>query len=78
MNWKSVEIPANYKVFRAHTFMIMNSGKTFTIEVDEYSDGTFTGHGEQTNDDSTVLASVTGTSVEDCLNQLIASVKSRG
>lgn len=78
MDWKSVQIPSGCKVFRVQTFMVMISGKTFSLEIDEYSDGSFTGHGEQTNDDSTVLASVTAKSAEECLNQLISSIKDRG
>lgn len=75
MNWKKVSIPDGAKLFKVHNFTFMLKGSTYHLEVDEFHDGTFTGHGEHSTDKSSVLASVTGKSVEDCVAALIAGVR---
>lgn len=75
MNWKKVALPEGAKLFKVHHFTYMFKGVNFHLEVDEFMDGTFTGHGEHSTDKSSVLASVSGRSAEECLNALIANAK---
>ncbi len=75
MNWKAVQLPEGSKLFKVHSFTYMRRGVTYLLEVDEFSDGTFTGHGEHSTDKNTVLESVSGKSLEDCVNSLIKSIK---
>ena len=66
MNWNKVTVPDGAKLFQIHDFAFMYKGNTYKLEVDAFADGTFTGH---------VLASVSGKSVEECLNALIKHIK---
>lgn len=75
MDWKKVKIPESAKIFKVHNFTVMHKGTTYHLEVDEFADGTFSGHGEHSTDKSTILASVSGRSAEDCLTALLGSVK---
>ena len=77
MSWKSMKLPVGCKLFHAHSFTVDHGGKIYSIEVDEYADGSFMGHGEQANDSSSVLNSVSGASIEECLNKLILSIESK-
>lgn len=75
MDWKKTKIPEGAKIFKVHNFTYMHKGVTYHFEVDEFADGTFTGHGEHSTDKNTVLASVSGRSLEECLSALAASAK---
>ena len=75
MNWNKVTVPDGAKLFQIHDFAFMYKGNTYKLEVDAFVDGTFTGHGEHSTDKSHVLASVSGKSVEECLNALINHIK---
>lgn len=75
MDWKKVQLPEGTKLFRVHAFTFMHGGSTYHLEIDEFSSGTFTGHGEHSTDKSRVLESVSGSTLEDCLSALIRSIK---
>jgi len=75
MDWKKISLSSGAKLFRVHHFTYMHQGSTFLIEIDEYANGTFTGHGEHSTDKSTVLESVTASSIEACLDLLIRGIK---
>ena len=75
MNWKAVAKPDGSKLFKVHTFTFVHKGANYHLEIDESADGAFTGHGEHSTDKNTVLASVTGKSVEECLTSLIKNIK---
>lgn len=73
--WNKIKLPEGAKLFKIHHFTYMWKGSTFHLEVDEFADGSFTGHGEHSTDKSRVLESVSGKSLEDCLGALIKNVK---
>jgi len=75
MNWKKIPVPEGAKLFKVHNFAFMHKGVTYHLEVDEFADGSFSGHGEHSTDKNTVLASVAGASIEDCLANLMKNVK---
>ncbi len=77
MDWKKVKAPEGAKLFKVHSFTYMIKGSTYHLEIDEFQDGTVTGHGEHSADKSHVLESVSATSVKECIEQLIKSVKGR-
>lgn len=75
MNWKMVSLPDGSKLFKTHNFTLMHRGTNYRLDIEEFADGTFSGHGEHSTDKSSVLESVSGTSLEDCLNALIKKIK---
>ncbi len=75
MNWKKLAMPDGAKIFKVHNFTYMSKGTTYHFEVDEYADGNFSGHGEHSTDKNTVLESVSGKTLEDCVNALVKSAK---
>jgi hypothetical protein len=75
--WRKVKLPAGSKLFRVHNFTFMAKGNTYVLEVDEFADGSFSGHGEHSTDKSSVVESVSGTSVGDCLDKLIKKIETR-
>ena len=75
MNWKAVAKPEGAKLLKVHTFTYVFKGANYHLEIDESADGTFTGHGEHSTDKNTVLASVTASSIENCLASLIKNIK---
>jgi hypothetical protein len=75
MNWKMVTMPEGAKLFKVHNFTYMSKGVTYHLEVDEFRDGVFSGHGEHSTDKNTVLESVSGKTLEECLSTLIKSIK---
>lgn len=75
MNWNKVVMPEGAKLFKIHNFTYMHKGTTYLFEVDEFMDGTYTGHGEHSTDKNSVLESVSGKSVEDCIGMLIKNTK---
>lgn len=78
MDWKKTRLATGSRLFMVHSFTYMAKGRTFILEVDEFSDGTFTGHGEQSTDRSHVVESVNGRSVQDCLEALIKRIDQKG
>jgi hypothetical protein len=74
-SWKKVKVPSGCKLFKVHNFTFMVSGVIYLLEVDEFMDGSFTGHGEHSTDKSNVIESVNGKSLEDCLELLINKIK---
>ena len=77
MEWKGIKLPVGSKLFRVHTFNFFHNGINFELEVDEYSDGAFTGHGQQSTDQSYMVESVSGNNVKECLEALIRKIESR-
>jgi hypothetical protein len=77
MDWKSIKVPAGGKLFKIHNFNYIHKGTNFALEVDEYMDGTFTGHGEQASDQNYFIESVSGKDLGDCLGQLISRIQDR-
>ena len=75
--WKNTTVEAGAKLFKVHNFTYMTKGVTYLIEIDEFLDGKFTGHGEHSTDKSSVLVSVTKESMSDCLNELIKNIISK-
>ena len=74
MSWKSVSLPTGAKLFKSHNFTYMKGGTTYILEVDEFADGSCSGHGEHSTDKSSVVQSVAGSSIEDCLKSLIKNI----
>ncbi len=77
MSWKNIKLPQGTKLFHGHHFTFMHAGKTFLIEVDEFADGTFTGHAEHSTDKSFVIESVSGKSLQECLENLTKKIQTR-
>ena len=77
MEWKNVKVPSGSKLFKAHNFTFMNKGHSWRLAVDEFSDGTFSGHGEHATDRNTFVESVSGRELTDCLNALIERIQNR-
>lgn len=77
MDWKKANIPNGCRVFKAHTFTFMSRGASYQLAVDEYNDGTYTGHGEHSTDKNLVIESVNGTSLANCLEALIGKIEKR-
>lgn len=77
MEWKNVKVPAGSKLFKSHNFTFMTKGHSWQLEVDEYSDGTFSGHGEHSTDRNSFVESVSGKSLNDCLAALIERIQNR-
>ena len=77
MAWNSVSVPQGSKIFRVHNFTFMFKGANYTLEIDEFPDGTFTGHGEHATDKNLQIESVTGQTLESCLQSLIGKIEGR-
>lgn len=77
MNWKAIKVHPGGKLFKVHNFTYMVKGVTYHLEVDEYNDGTCTGHGEHSTDKNTFVESVNGKSIEECLGLLVDRIGSR-
>jgi len=75
MNWNKVTVPDGAKLFQIHDFAYMHKGNTYKLEIDAFADGSFSGHGEHSTDKNHLLASVSGKSIEECLNALIKNIK---
>ncbi len=71
MDWKKLKIPGSHRLFRVHQFMYMIEAISYQFEINEFFDGSFTGHGVHSTDDSNQLKSVTRHSMEECLQALI-------
>ena len=77
MDWNSVKIPEGSKLFRIHRFNLLHHGVNYLLEVNELSPTNWVGHGEQATDQSSVIPSVAGISLEDCMNKLIEKISKR-
>lgn len=77
MEWKNVKVPAGSKLFKSHNFTFMTKGRSWHLEVDEYSDGSFSGHGEHSTDRNSFVESVSGKSLNECLSALIERIQNR-
>jgi hypothetical protein len=77
MDWKAVKVPEGSKLFRIHKFTYMHQGVNYLFEVNELGDGSWIGHGEHSTDQNSMVPSVNGSSLEDCVNQLIGIIESR-
>ena len=75
MEWKNIKIPEGAKLYKVHNYTYMHKGVIYHLEVDEFQDGTFVGHGEHSSDKSNVLESVSGNSVLHCLEILVNKIK---
>lgn len=75
MEWKNVKVPDGAKLFKVHNFTYMIKGVTWHFEIDEFADGSFIGHGEHSTDKNSLLESVNGKSVQECLDALVRKVK---
>jgi hypothetical protein len=78
MGWKKLDIPAQAKLFKIHTFGYLIGGHNYSIEIDEYADGQFVGFAEQSNDASTATRSCTADSIDDCLQRVLQEIASLG
>jgi hypothetical protein len=78
MSWSSITLPQGSKLFRVHNFTLLHKGSNYSIEIDEFSDGACSGHGEHTTDKNLQIESVTGTSIEGCLQSLVKKIEGRG
>mgnify|MGYP003683930431 CR=1 FL=1 len=77
MDWKTIKIPEGSKLYRIHKFTYMHGGVNYLLEINE-AGGTWIGHGEHATDKNSVIPSVSGNCLEDCVNQLISSINVRG
>lgn len=77
MNWKAIKVHSGAKLFRVHNFTYMVKGTTYNLEIDEYHDGSFTGHGEHSTDKNSFVESVTARSMEECMEQLLQRIGTR-
>ena len=77
MDWKKINLPAGSKLLKIHNFIFMHKSAYYSLEVNEFNDGTFAGYGEHTADKNYVIESVSGATVEDCLNALVEKIKQR-
>ena len=77
MPWKDLTIEAGCQLFRLHNFLYLHKGKTYELEINEYSDGRFVGHGEVANDPQSQLPSVNGNSIDECVGKLVEEATKR-
>ncbi len=74
MSWKNANLDASAKLFKVNNFTYIKDGITYSLEVDEFLDGACTGHGEHATDKSSVIQSVSGSSIVECLDGLISNI----
>lgn len=77
MDWKTVKVPQGGRLFKIHNFTFMYKGVNYLLEVDEYADGTCSGHGEHSTDKNFIIESVAGKNVLQCLDELIQKIVAR-
>ncbi len=75
MDWKKIKLPQGSKLFRVYNFTYMHAGNTYHLEIDEFNDNAFSGHGEHSIDRSRHLESVSGKTIEECLEGLIKKIQ---
>jgi len=76
-SWKSVTISERERLFRISNYLFVSQGRSYSIEVQEAPDGTFLAHGENTSDPHDVLRSVTGTTMQECLQAIVDQIERR-
>ncbi len=77
MDWNAIKVPEGAKLFKVHNYNYMFKGTNYLIELNEYSDSKWVGHGEHATDKNSVVPTVSGSSKEECLNLLVASINQR-
>ena len=77
MTWKQIAVLPGGKLFKMHQFTYMVKGVTYQLEVDEFADSSFTGHGQHATDRNNIVESVNGKSIDECLTQLVAKIGQR-
>jgi len=77
-DWQKVNIDSGSKLFKVHVFTYMHAGVIYALEINEFSDGTCTGHGEHSTDKSNVVEPVNGPSVRECVQALVDRIGKRG
>lgn len=70
MEWSKVKLPDGCKLFRVHHFTYIFKGTTYLLEINEFSNGVFSGHGQKSIDESSVVDSVSASSLEECLQKM--------
>lgn len=75
--WTSVKVGDKQKLYRLHHFLFLSGGKTYNIEVQEGHAGEFLAHADNTSDPHEAIKSVSGTSLEGCLRDLIAQIENK-
>ncbi|MCX6127949.1 MAG: hypothetical protein NTX25_02655 [Proteobacteria bacterium] len=78
MDWKAIKVPDGSKLFKIHRYNYLHQGINFLFEINELGDNMWIGHGEHATDQSSVIPTVNGATLEDCLNKLISLVNKRG
>lgn len=76
-SWKSIKLPNGSKLFKVHHFTFMFKGVNYALEVDEYTDGLCSGHGEHSTDKNFFIESVSGDSITKCLAELVTKIQNR-
>lgn len=77
MDWKGIKIPEGSKLFRIHRFNFLHQGVNYLFEINELGPAMWIGHGEHATDQSSVIPTVNGASIEETINKLIAQVSKR-
>ena len=77
MDWKKIKVPAGSKVIRVHHFTYIHKGVNYSLEVDEMSDSRCSGHGEHSKDKNFVIETVSGNTIEECVNHLVEKISGR-
>ena len=77
MDWKNLKIPEGSKLFKIHRFNFLYQGVNYLLEINELNPSMWVGHGEHATDQSSVIPSVNGSSLEECLNKLIERIHKR-
>jgi hypothetical protein len=77
MGWKNIQLPAGSKLYQVYSFCYMEKGIHYNLEINEFADGTYAGHGAHSTDKNLVIASTNGMSMEECISGLIKNIRSR-
>ncbi len=77
MDWKKLSVTPEGHLFRNHSFTYLYDGATYRIEVSEYSNGRYSGFGEDSIDKSSTLPPVNAQSLEECLNGVVTAIQKR-
>lgn len=78
MDWNAMKIPDGSKLFRIHRFTFLHQGVNYLLEINELGKAMWIGHGEHATDQSSVIPTVNGSTLEETLNKLISQVVKRG
>lgn len=75
--WSSVTFGEKQKLFKLHTFLFVQKGKTYSIEVQEGVDGSCEVHAVNTSDDNEAIPSLHGSDVKKALQSMISQLEGR-